>query len=79
MKIGLGVAIVVFSALAMFSPARAQVTFDMPGIHIGPGEHHHRYGEHELYCQRLIYHCRHKEELGEEGNGNCARYREECE
>ncbi len=30
------------------------------------------------YCQRLRYRCNHKEELGQEGQGNCRRYHEEC-
>jgi hypothetical protein len=30
------------------------------------------------YCQRLRWQCEHKYELGQEGQGNCQRYREEC-
>jgi hypothetical protein len=30
------------------------------------------------YCERLRYRCQYKYELGEEGEGNCRRYREEC-
>ena len=30
------------------------------------------------HCDRLRYRCRHKEELGEVGEGNCRRYKEEC-
>ena len=30
------------------------------------------------YCQRLRWRCEHKYELGQEGEGNCRRYREEC-
>jgi hypothetical protein len=30
------------------------------------------------YCRNLRYRCENKEELGEEGAGNCRRYREEC-
>ena len=30
------------------------------------------------YCQRLRWRCEHKYELGQEGQGNCQRYREEC-
>jgi hypothetical protein len=34
-----------------------------------------QYGGH---CERLRWKCQHKEELGQEGRGNCERYREEC-
>jgi hypothetical protein len=30
------------------------------------------------HCERLRYKCQHKYELGQEGEGNCQRYREEC-
>jgi hypothetical protein len=30
------------------------------------------------YCERLRLRCRYKYELGEEGEGNCRRWREEC-
>jgi hypothetical protein len=30
------------------------------------------------YCSRLRYRCENKDELGEEGEGNCRRYRQEC-
>ena len=30
------------------------------------------------YCERLRERCRFKYELGEAGEGNCRRYREEC-
>ncbi len=30
------------------------------------------------YCQRLKWKCDHKYELGQEGEGNCRRYRAEC-
>jgi hypothetical protein len=31
------------------------------------------------YCRELRQACMHKEELGEEGAGNCRRYRERCQ
>jgi hypothetical protein len=31
------------------------------------------------YCARLRWACKHKYELGEAGEGNCRRYRRECE
>jgi hypothetical protein len=30
------------------------------------------------YCRDLRWSCLHKDELGERGEGNCRRYREEC-
>ena len=36
------------------------------------------YGGGYGYCQRLRWKCEHKYELGQEGAGNCQRYREEC-
>ncbi len=30
------------------------------------------------FCQRLRWKCEHKNEIGQEGEGNCRRYREEC-
>lgn len=32
----------------------------------------------DRYCHELRLACEHKEELGEEGRGNCRRYRETC-
>jgi len=37
-----------------------------------------QYGGGYSHCQRLRYHCEHKYELGESGEGNCRRYKEEC-
>ena len=34
-----------------------------------------QYGEH---CERLRWRCEHKNELGQEGEGNCRRHHEEC-
>jgi hypothetical protein len=30
------------------------------------------------YCERLRHACSFKEERGEQGEGNCRRYRREC-
>ena len=30
------------------------------------------------FCERLRWRCEHKNELGQEGEGNCRRYHEEC-
>ena len=50
------------------------------GVRVGPGYHSHRY--YNRYegggCHQLRAACMHKEELGEQGMGNCRRYRELC-
>ena len=52
-------------------PAMAQA------IEIGPGGVQvYRHGGGD--CRALRAACMHKEELGESGQGNCARYREMC-
>ena len=58
------------------------------GVRIGHSYHHHRlYNRYEgLYdryesgrCRELRPACMHKEELGEQGMGNCRRFRELCD
>jgi hypothetical protein len=57
------------------------------GIEVGPGGvkvdpgYHHRYQGRSGYrvdCRELRRACLNKEELGEEGMGNCRKYREFC-
>jgi hypothetical protein len=49
------------------------------GVGVGPGYHHHRYYNFEGgRCRELRAACMHKEELGEQGMGNCRRYRAMC-
>ncbi len=43
----------------------------------GYGGYYGGYGRYG-YCARLRWRCQHKYELGQEGMGNCQRYREEC-
>ena len=55
----------------------------VPGIEIGPGgvrigDDHRREGASQRECEELRLACLHKEELEEEGEGNCRRYRETC-
>jgi len=50
------------------------------GVRVGPFRffaepHHHWTGAD---CRDLRQTCLHKEDLGEEGRGNCRRYREVC-
>jgi hypothetical protein len=39
---------------------------------------HYEYGADRGECRELRQACLHKEELGEQGQGNCRRYREVC-
>ena len=61
------------------------------GVHVGPryrhyddGYRHHDGGYHRgdryggARCRELRQACLHKEELGEQGMGNCQRYRQLC-
>lgn len=41
-------------------------------------QNHHRYHHNGVNCGELRAACIHKGELGERGEGNCARYRELC-
>jgi hypothetical protein len=68
-------ALAIVAAAALFSPVPAS----SQGIEIGPGGVHidvdrARQGD----CEQLRLACLHKDELGEEGEGNCRRYRETC-
>jgi hypothetical protein len=58
------------------------------GIEIGPGGlrvhpegygYHHRQRGYAPDCRELRAACMHKEELGEQGRGNCQRYRQLCQ
>jgi hypothetical protein len=70
-------AIVAAAALFPTVPASSQ------NIEIGPGGVHtdsdHAWaGPREGECEELRMACLHKDELGEEGEANCRRYRETC-
>jgi hypothetical protein len=67
------------AAAALYFPVSAFAQ----GIHIGPdgvqiddGRHQEQMGDGE--CRELRRACMHKEELGDQGEGNCRRYRELC-
>jgi hypothetical protein len=70
-------AIGVTAALLLPGAGQAQdVEFGPGGVRINP--HHHRHYGYGADCRELRQACLHKEELGEEGRGNCQRYRETC-
>ena len=73
------------AAAALFAfPASAfsqDIELGPGGVRIEPGYHHGYYYGRSAYggkCRELRRACLHKEELGEEGQGNCRRYRETC-
>jgi hypothetical protein len=67
------------AALFTFPASVFSQGVQVPGVEIGPGGV--RVGppraSHEK-CEELRLACLHKDELGEEGEGNCRRYRETC-
>jgi len=70
-------AIVSASVFALPTSALSQaVEFGPGGVRVYP---HHRYYEYRGECRELRQACLHKEELGEQGLGNCRRYREVCQ
>jgi hypothetical protein len=73
-------ALAIAFAAALFYP----VPSSSQGIEIGPGGVHmdrdrdrDRQGTRQE-CKELRRACLHKDELGEQGEGNCQRYRETC-
>jgi hypothetical protein len=67
-------ALSIAAAVALFSvPISAS---SQPSFEIGPGGI--RIGGGSGQCEELRRACQHKEELGEQGEGNCRGYREMC-
>ncbi len=80
-------AFAIVAATALFFPISSysqQIELGPGGVRIDGdrdrGEYRHREGYRHRggECARLRWACRHKEELGEQGMGNCRRYREIC-
>jgi hypothetical protein len=56
------------------------IEFGPGGIRVEPGYHgRSTYRGDRGECRELRSACIHKEDLGEEGLGNCRRYRERCQ
>jgi hypothetical protein len=68
----------IVAALMLMTPARAQqIEIGPGGIRVDPLPGHHRnWGR---TCEELRLACQYKAERGEEGMGNCRRYRDTCE
>ena len=78
-KLALVLAVATLFALPM-SAFSQDVEIGPGGVQINPGYgyhqgYHHRHGGQ---CEELRAACMHKEELGEQGQGNCQRYRQMC-
>ena len=80
-KFTLALAVAALFALPM-SAFSQDVEIGPGGVQINPGYgyHHGYYHRHRGYgqCEELRAACMHKEELGEQGQGNCQRYRQMC-
>jgi hypothetical protein len=64
-----------FSQAAEFLPAGVRIyPYERP--YDRPYRRNYQYGGE---CRELRQACLHKEELGEQGQGNCRRYREVCQ
>ena len=67
------------AALCAFPSSTFSQDIEVPGVEIGPGGVRiGRERSSQRECEELRLACLHKEELGEEGEGNCRRYRETC-
>jgi Ni/Co efflux regulator RcnB len=86
-------ALAIAAAAAFFSPVSAfsqQIEIGPGGVHIDRGGDRDRdrdrdrdvdresYRERDGQCEQLRRACQHKEERGEQGEGNCRRYQEMC-
>ena len=87
-------AILTATLFVLPTAAFSQVDFEVGpgGVYVGPryhrhlddydggGHYGHQRGDHNGagQCRELRQACLHKEELGEQGMGNCRRYRELC-
>ena len=72
-------ALAIAAAAALFFPVSAS----SQGIEIGPGgvhigDDHGREGSRRQECEELRSACEHKDELGDQGEGNCRKYRDTC-
>jgi len=65
-----------FSQAVEFGPGGVRV---YPYEYQYPYHRHYEYGADRGECRELRLACLHKEELGEQGLGNCRRYREVCQ
>jgi|GEM_PF-1185889 Spy/CpxP family protein refolding chaperone len=78
------IAAVAAAALLSTAPSVAfaqELEIGPGGVHVEPyhhGPYYHGRSVSRGHCEELRQACLHKEELGEEGMGNCRRYRHFC-
>jgi hypothetical protein len=65
----------IFAIPATSAFSQVDVEIGRHGVRVGPGYHR---GWGPGRCRELRAACMHKEELGEQGMGNCRRYRAMC-
>ena len=74
-------AIVLAAAAALLFPISAysqQIEIGPGGVRIGRDGDQGGYRHRDRECEHLRRACEHKEDRGEQGQGNCRRYREIC-
>jgi hypothetical protein len=72
-------AIATAAVLAIPTAALAEGIYVGPdGVRIGPSHHYYNRYEGGGRCAELRQACLHKQELGEQGMGNCQRFRAMC-
>ncbi len=75
-------ALAIAAAAALFATAPAAYSQDVEigpgGVRIEPYPHYQGRSAWQGRCEDLRRACMHKEELGEQGKGNCRRYRHNC-
>jgi hypothetical protein len=78
LAIALGLLILLFAFAGFIIPTRSQsIEIGPGGVQVNPLPGHHRnWGR---TCEELRLACQYKMERGEEGMGNCRRYRETCQ
>jgi len=69
----LGFGVVVATAMFVLPVNAQRIEVGPGGVRIGGGERPSR-----QVCAELRNACLHKDELGEQGEGNCRRYRRTC-
>ena len=81
----LAVLTAVFFVLPTSAFSQVDVEVGPGGVYVGPRHRGYDDGYHRgdrygggARCRELRQACLHKEELGEQGMGNCRRYRELC-
>jgi hypothetical protein len=80
MAVALGLLILLFAFAGFIISARSQqIEIGPGGVHVNPLPDYGRHRSWGRTCEELRLACEYKSERGEEGMGNCRRYRETCQ